>query len=281
MSDDSAPFALWLRRAVLGCAALALVACSSVPTPAIRTAIAESQVDKAGWHANVIEAQSYRIWSAGPAPEKTAAAEVLNIMIEGDGLAWLNQHTPSLDPTPINAEGLRLALTIPGNVVYLARPCQFVMSDACTQSDWTEARFHPRLVAVMNAAIDQLKAEYGAKQVKLAGYSGGGVMAALIAARRADVAGLTTIAANLDTAAWVRHHGLTPLTGSLNPADDWAALTTIPQRHYVGADDTTVPFSIAHAYAARFPSNAKPEIIIEHGQGHEGWQWPAANAQSQ
>lgn len=176
----------------------------------------------------------------------------------------------------MNAEGLHIALTIPGNVVYLARPCQFVMSDACTQGDWTEARYHPRLVAAMDNAIDQLKAQYGAKQVKLAGYSGGGVMAALIAARRSDVAGLVTIAANLDTAEWTRHHGLAPLSGSLNPADAWASLAAIPQRHYVGADDTTVPPAITYAYAARFPNSAKPEIIIIPGQGHEGWQWPAA-----
>lgn len=280
MRDDIAPFALWLRHAVLGGVALALSACSGLPTPAMRTAIAESEVNRAHWHARVVESQDYRLWSAGPVPSKVGTHNVLTIMIEGDGLSWLNQHMPSLDPTPIDAEGLRLALTMPESVVYLARPCQFVMSDACTQRDWTEARYHPRLVAVMDAAIDQLKAQYGGKQVVLAGYSGGGVMAALIAARRADVTELVTIAANLDTAAWTKHHGLAPLTGSLNPADDWASLATIPQRHYVGADDTTVPPSIAHAYAARFPSNAKPEIIIIPGRGHGGWHWPSHRDES-
>jgi pimeloyl-ACP methyl ester carboxylesterase len=245
----------------------------------MRTALAQKHLNEAGWRARVIEAQPYRLWSAGPAPTKIAATDTLTIMIEGDGLSWLNQHTPSLDPTPMNAEGLRLALAMPGSVVYLARPCQFVRSDTCTLADWTEARYHPRLVAAMDAAIDQLKARYDAKYVQLAGYSGGGVMAALIAARRSDVARLVTIAANLDTAAWVRHHGLTPLAGSLNPADDWASLANIRQRHYVGAEDTTVPPAIAHAYAARFPASAKLEIILVPRQGHEGWQWPAASVE--
>lgn len=70
---------------------------------------------------------------------------ILWIMIEGDGRAWLNMREPSLDPTPVDAVGWRLAQNIArANVLYLARPCQFLSSlelNACSIDDWTNARF--------------------------------------------------------------------------------------------------------------------------------------------
>ena len=57
----------------------------------------------------------------------TAPVNILRVYIEGDGFAWVNRTTPSDDPTPRNPLGLKLAAADPSpNVLYLARPCQYV-----------------------------------------------------------------------------------------------------------------------------------------------------------
>ena len=90
----------------------------------------------------------------------------------------------------------------------------------------------------------------------------------MVAAQRDDVNALYSYAGNLDVVAWVAHHDITPLDGSLNPAAFAASLYDIPQVHYVGAKDKIVPPSIAYSYARRFPADAQPEIVIKSGYDH-------------
>ena len=79
-----------------------------------------------------------------------------------------------------------------------------------------------------------------ARSVVLVGYSGGGVLAVLIAERLDNVAAVITVGANLDTEAWTKHHGYLPLSGSLNPASSTAEHRW-PETHLYGARDETVP----------------------------------------
>jgi pimeloyl-ACP methyl ester carboxylesterase len=209
------------------------------------------------------------------------AAPVLRIYIEGDGHAWTNRNTPSDDPTPWSPVALEFALRDPApSVAYLARPCQYVApgSDpACQPYYWTDGRYAEPAIASANAAVDRLLAESGARAVELVGYSGGGAVAALVAARRHDIVNLLTVAANLDTSAWTAREGLSPLTGSLNPADFPDRLQNIPQLHFMGDDDSVVHTTIARAYASRFRRLhcVRMEIVPSVGHG-DGWlaHWP-------
>lgn len=198
--------------------------------------------------------------------------------LEGDGFAWFSPDQPSSDPTPIDPVGLKLALVQPdGAVVYLGRPCQYVASPACSVADWTNRRFAPEIIEAMDRAIDQLKREYRAEGLILVGYSGGGAVAALVAARRHDVAALVTVAGNLDPRAWADYHALSPLDGSLDPADEIEALADIPQWHFVGSEDANIPPSLVEAFASRFPPGHRPRVIVESGVDHHaGWvgRWP-------
>ena len=99
-----------------------------------------------------------------------------------------------------------------------------------------------------DAAVSGLMARAGAGRVTLVGWSGGGVMAALVAARREDVAGLVTIAAPLDLAVWTRSRGLSPLQG-LDPAD--LPPIAAPQVHLTGAFDTVVRPTVVRPTARR------------------------------
>ena len=112
-----------------------------------------------------------------------------------------------------------------------------------------------------DAAIADLKARTGAEQIVLVGWSGGGVMAALVAARRADVAGLITLAAPLDVAAWTRSRGLSPLQG-LDPAD--LGPIAAPQLHVTGAFDQLVRPAVVGDTARRLAGpNGRVEIWPE------------------
>lgn len=205
----------------------------------------------------------------------------LSVYIEGDGFAWVTKTQLSSDPTPRIPIALELASEDPSaNRLYLARPCQY-QSDAdlarCNPKYWSGARYSEEVIAAMNAAIDQTVRATGAKRLRLFGFSGGGAIAALIAARRTDVVQLVTVAGNLDHAAWTTVRKVSPLSASLNPADMTSALSRIPQIHFVGKDDTDVPPKVAQSYRSRFSDPARISIIEVPGADHDCcWveRWP-------
>ncbi|GAB1233908.1 alpha/beta hydrolase [Ferrigenium sp. UT5] len=198
-------------------------------------------------------------------PQNAVPTDTLTVYIEGDGLAWLSRSQASDDPTPLNPIGLQLALRQPqGVAAYLARPCQYVESNDtknCSATYWTGGRFAPSVIESSSQAVSFLKQRVGANKLVLVGYSGGGAVAALVAARRNDVIELVTVAGNLDHREWTRNHQVPALQGSLNPADEWQSLAEISQRHFVGEHDEVVSRSVADAYSARFPAAQKPSVI--------------------
>lgn len=178
----------------------------------------------------------------------------IDIYIEGDGLAWLSRSEPSLDPTPREATGLALAAVDPAsNVAYLARPCQFTpmaLNPACTVSWWTGRRFAPEVVESMNAAISRIAARAPGQRLNLIGFSGGGAIAVLVAARRDDIASLRTVAGNLDDEYINRTHHVSAMPDSLNPVDYAARVATIPQIHFDSDADPIVTPEVAHRFAS-------------------------------
>ncbi|MBT5812557.1 MAG: alpha/beta hydrolase, partial [Rhodospirillaceae bacterium] len=126
---------------------------------------------------------------------------------------------------------------------------------------WSSHRYSEEVVASMSDAVEQAKRESGARRVRLFGYSGGGALAVLIAARRTDVIGVTTLAANLDHQFWTQQGGMTPLYGSLNPAHVANEISHIPQIHFIGEDDETVPNSVAYAYMSDIKDTSRIRIV--------------------
>jgi len=94
-------------------------------------------------------------------------------------------------------------------------------------------------------------------------------VAALVAARRQDVVQLITVAGNLDHRTWTRKLRLTPLDGSLNPADFAEALSDTPQLHFVGDQDKVVGEFVARAYADQFRNGRRPRIVTIPGYDHQ------------
>ena len=251
---------------ILSC--LCLSGCLSstpIPTPELRALQAFELAQKADWKEHTIHTSLFTIKAYGSAVSRKT--KILTIYVEGDGLAWVSENSPSHNPTPIVPTGLNIAIHDHKNkpVAYLARPCQFVFKEAwkqCRQDYWTNLRFSPEVIDAMNQGVEYLKQYYHAQQIVLIGYSGGGSVATLLSAKRRDVIQLITVAAILDTDYWVRQENLTPLSGSLNPANAWKKLISIPQIHWVGGKDKVVSKEVAFAFAKRFPAAKKPKITV-------------------
>lgn len=252
-----------------------LHACTHLPSPPERRDATDALAHSRGWPSVTLPAGPFDIAAYVP-PTPAAASDVLTVYIEGDGLAWITPSQPSSDPTPVRPIGLQLALAQPDGVAaYLARPCQYTMNTAvnghargCDPRYWTRQRFAPEVIEAEGLALDALKARFQARRLELVGFSGGGAVAALLAARRDDVTRLITVAGNLDHVAWARHHGVDPLIGSLNPADERARLERVPQWHVAGSQDRVIPPSLVQGFAAGFPLGRQPHVMVISGHDH-------------
>jgi len=250
---DLAPL---LFRTLLTAAALALTGCATFDFAGNREALLD-RAKSEGWQTQRLAFEPFALLTL--ARGEPAGSTTLTIYIEGDGLAWLDRTTPSSDPTPLRPVGLRLALADPApNILYLARPCQYLgisKPGECNLRYWTSHRYAEDVVVALNDAIERRKQRIRAQDVELIGYSGGGVIAALIAGRRTDVVRIVTVAANLDLAAWTKTLGVDAMPASLDPAREIDRIKATPQYHLVGTDDESVPPSVVRSYVSR---NARP-----------------------
>lgn len=251
--------------------AVVLAGCLQMPALQPRLDYADQITTDKNWHKIFLPTRNFKL--AAYVPDTIHKDDTLSIYIEGDGLSWVTRSRPSDNPTPKNPVGLQLALNHPnGSVAYLARPCQFLAttdSSGCSQPLWTKRRFAPEVIAATNEGIDSLKQRFGAKQLRLIGYSGGGAVAVLAASKRNDVMQIITVAGNLDHKTWTDMHYVSPMTESLNPADFWQSVKNIPQVHFVGGRDQNIRPAIAESYQSRFPVGRKPiiKIIPEYDHG--------------
>jgi hypothetical protein len=202
--------------------------------------------------------------------------EPLTIYIEGDGLAWLSRYRPSANPTPKKPIALKLAaLDKNYNVVYLARPCQYVnliKEKLCKVPYWTQKRFSNKVIVAINEAINIFKLKGGVDRIHLVGYSGGGAVAALAASRRKDIASLRTVAGYMDHISLNRETGVSPLKGSLDPIRAAPYLEYIPQIHYSGIQDKRIPRWVAQKFIKAVGNNnctSIQKVNATHGIGWE------------
>lgn len=168
----------------------------------------------------------------------------VHIYIEGDGNSFNSRGRPTCDPTP-HGRTVRdmVARDTSPNVVYIARPCQYVMTGACNAHDWTDGRFSSR---VIDAMTDVVRDVAGARPVALVGYSGGALVSGLIVTRAPDinVEKWITVAGVLNHADWTAHFGDSPLYTSLN----LDKLPNVPQAHYIAEHDRVVPEQLSRKW---------------------------------
>ena len=189
----------------------------------------------------------------------------LTIYLDGDGNPGAKpgpQNKRGADPTTNERLILKLLRSERRGAILLGRPCYYLVQPepTCNKSWWTSARYSERVLTRLTQSIDRLVAEHRPSRIDLVGYSGGGALAVLLAARIPDVRSVVTIAANLDTDTWAKMHGAQPLTGSLNPLNAMPLPARIRQRHLYGGKDRQVPPDSALAAFAKDP-NAHRQVI--------------------
>lgn len=196
----------------------------------------------------------------------------LTVFIEGDGSAYDFGGAPSDDPTPRRNTVPNL-MQAPqwGPAAYLGRPCQHRVSDpACaTRAIWSSQQFTASALSLLDRALDELKSCSGASNLELIGYSGGGVVAVQLAAMRADVSGLVTLAAPLDLDAWIFHHRLSALSTPRDTLEIVRTLT-IPQLHVFATRDSIVP-ETAYRNLAAACTGSGCRVLNVPGNHHCCW----------
>lgn len=200
------------------------------------------------------------------------------IYIEGDG-----DVGSSSDPTPIDPYALRLAAQDSGtNVIWLARPCQYVKGwrggKSCPSEYWKAKRFAPEVIEDYQIALDNIKSRYGTSGFNLVGYDGGAAIATILSAQRDDVLSLRTVAGNLDPQATDELHKATYQGGSLTPVDFAPGVANVPQRHFIGEQDNVTPPAVYHSFAQNVVDARCMNVTLVDGADHDsGWveKWKA------
>ena len=190
------------------------------------------------------------------------------IYIEGDGAAFRADGSVSYNPTP---RGIMLREIAFGdmhpNVIYLARPCQYVKDGMCKSEYWSTARFSAE---VTQAEYEAVKSLSGAQPITLVGFSGGAQIAGLIAVKynNLKIQKLVTVADNLDVKSWTDYHQITPLSLSDDLAKYRIEYAKFNQIHYVGEKDTNIVPSITENFVAD-KNNIK---YIKKASHNSGWE---------
>lgn len=195
--------------------------------------------------------------------QPAADTSELHVYIEGDGTPYVQRTRIAADPTPRNPLALRLMRRDPAFSVWVGRPCYFgVRAENCTPAMWTTHRYSREVVESMREVIRELIARYEPSRIVFIGHSGGGTLAMLLAPFFDESTAVITVAANLDIDAWTRHHGYSPLHGSLAPRTSFDTLRTF---HFAGGRDTNVP-----------PHLVPNAILYERFDHHCCWEriWP-------
>ncbi len=174
----------------------------------------------------------------------------LHVYIDGDGTPWEHRRWPSADPTSRNPLILHLMQADPNPALLLGRPCYHGIADSkCQPKYWTSHRYSDIVVESMVQALNNWLRQFSYQNLVLIGYSGGGTLAVLMAARLENISSVVTLAANLDMAGWSLHHGYQPLQNSLDPIKQPPLPEHIKQFHFAGLDDENVPSKSIERYS--------------------------------
>ena len=199
--------------------------------------------------ASILTAQ-FELMTVAPVIAKKPAT--LHIYLGGDGRPWVGNR-PAVDPTGRQPVAIAMMAQDPTPTIYLARPCYYrdKMPENCRPELWTSGRYSERVIATMTEGVERIIAANGLPDVTLIGYSGGGVIALLLAQRLSPPPRVITVAANLDIDGWTTFHGLQPLYDSINPLD------VIPDQagnsHLIGNRDQVVPAMTIARYIEAHP----------------------------
>ncbi|NCB49182.1 MAG: hypothetical protein EOM53_00665 [Alphaproteobacteria bacterium] len=195
--------------------------------------------------------------------------EPLRFYIEGNSVESFLFKTPK----PRNKIGLKLALRDKNtNVIYIARPCQYIQNDNCIPYVWENGRYSREVVNAVKKVVDHYLTKYQSKEAFLIGYGGGGTVAALVSTRmKGFPVKLITVSGILDTRVYTTYHGQDYYSDSLNPANENYLLSGIPQIHYVGGQDKDFPEAFTKDFVNKLPNPLSVQVKRLPSATHDNW----------
>ena len=225
-----------------------------------------------GFKSLVYQTKNFQIFSFNRGFNKDQ--KYISIYIEGDGRSWIDRETISSDPTPTEPTALLLAKSdFSSDVIYLARPCQFIFDKRCKEQVWTSHQFSNDVLMSYMEVLDSIKTKYGSVKFNLIGYSGGATIALLLAANRQDIYSIRTVAGNLNHNQLSLISKTTPLSGSITVINFIFKTENVPQIHYYGSKDEIIPNQIYLNYLNNFTKNECVKIIKVDGFKHTSKEW--------
>lgn len=204
--------------------------------------------------------------------QKTINEQEVIVYIEGDGLSWIDRFTPSSDPTPVDPLTFKLAkLDQSLNVIYLARPRQYVISNECRKEIWTKLQYSKAILGLYEQILDEIAQKHS--EVHLIGYSGGSVIAMHLASLDNEkVKSVRTIAGNINPNEFTKLLNLSSYQTSINLdlIDD--KIKDISQTHYYGNKDKVIPKEIYSNYQDQYFNNSCVKITKVNASHTKGWE---------
>ena len=193
------------------------------------------------------------------------SATKLHIYLGGDGTPWISSKHKSVDPTPRKQTALNLMAIDTNPAIYVGRPCYHAAkkSQNCNSKWWTSNRYSGEVIEALKIAILQLSNDQ--QKLTIIGFSGGGTLAMLVAPHLSNIARVITISSNLDIQHWTQRHAFTPLTGSINPAEEPNLPASILTLHLLGAADTNIDAKHIHK---QFKNRNNTKVMIYPSYNH-------------
>lgn len=233
-------------------------------------------------------------WGGANTAPDTQTTRTANSAIYDDTQANWNSNTTTSNsdgvspfirpdnPTPMNPVALHLASRDKSdNLAYLARPCQFMKNPqgkGCARTYWEENRFAPEVIEAYNTALDNIANLYDITGFHLVGYDGGANIAAVLAAKRADVLSLRTVAGNLNPGHESSNLIHRPLASNAVLASNHAQdLVLVPQHHFIGAADEYIQPGVYHSFRQMLGlSECVHYSLVTDADHTRGWveKWP-------
>jgi hypothetical protein len=203
----------------------------------------------------------------------------VRIYFEGDGNSYIQKHITSPNPTPTSYFLINLlAQDHSTNLVYIARPCQFLEDDLCFEGSepekyWTNDRFSKEVLDSINEVLE----DFAGFEIEMVGYSGGATIMKHSAfeqqKKHKNILNLRSIAGNLDNQKFSEIHGFASEPETIDEKELFGILKNIPQIHFTAKNDEIVPPIIAQTYVKKLQQKNCAKIISIAAASHcAGWQ---------
>ena len=194
------------------------------------------------------------------------------VYIEGDGLSWIDRFTPSSDPTPKNPLAFKLAkLDQNQNVIYLARPCQYVQNNRCQREIWTKLQYTNEIMDNYINILKEVKNKHS--NVHLVGYSGGSVIAMYLASiKELSIKSVRTVAGNIKPDEFTQLLNISPYRTSLNLNAIENNIQFVSQSHFYGDKDKVIPKELYINYQERNLNNSCVKFTKVNATHNKKWE---------